>query len=390
MQTLRLGSKGPDVATWQGIIGVTADGDFGPKTEAATRAWQAARGLTADGVVGPKTWGAVNAPTILPAARAFPFVQAVNYTPASRTSVDLVVIHTMEAPEGLATAENVAAWFAGKNHTPARASAHYNVDANSIVQSVLEKDVAWHAGPVNGYSIGVEHAGYAKQTPEEWRDPYSLAVLERSAQLVGDICRRYAIPVRRLTGAELAAGQRRGICGHIDVTSGLTGGKGHWDPGPHFPWEWYLGRVLVHSLPFVHVEFEGVIYEVAPTYLAPVGIGEAERIAAAYGCELPSQGLVDAIWAAADLKLAPQPMSPNRGEDVAQFAAHAQAVEAAVGGRAFKLLAGSHKDVIRTANGSLALYGWHQTDGQAIQPPFGGHAPTWRDYSQGLRLVRRA
>lgn len=56
--TIRRGSKGPDVAAWQKIVGVTSDGDFGPKTEAATKAWQAARGLTADGIVGPKTWGA--------------------------------------------------------------------------------------------------------------------------------------------------------------------------------------------------------------------------------------------------------------------------------------------------------------------------------------------
>ncbi len=56
MQTLRLGSSGSDVAQWQAIIGVTADGAFGPQTQAATVAWQSAHGLTADGVVGPMTW----------------------------------------------------------------------------------------------------------------------------------------------------------------------------------------------------------------------------------------------------------------------------------------------------------------------------------------------
>ena len=56
MTTLRLGMVSADVAVWQRVLGVTADGDFGPATDAATRAWQVAHGLTADGVVGPKTW----------------------------------------------------------------------------------------------------------------------------------------------------------------------------------------------------------------------------------------------------------------------------------------------------------------------------------------------
>ncbi len=56
---LRRPMKGPDVAAWQAIVGVTADGDFGPKTETATRAWQKAHGLVADGVVGRKTWASV-------------------------------------------------------------------------------------------------------------------------------------------------------------------------------------------------------------------------------------------------------------------------------------------------------------------------------------------
>lgn len=56
--TIRRGSKGPLVAEWQRIIGVTADGDFGHATERATVAWQKARGLVPDGVVGPKSWSA--------------------------------------------------------------------------------------------------------------------------------------------------------------------------------------------------------------------------------------------------------------------------------------------------------------------------------------------
>lgn len=53
---LRLGSRGPDVAKVQRILGEVADGIFGEVTRAAVRAWQSARGLHPDGVVGPATW----------------------------------------------------------------------------------------------------------------------------------------------------------------------------------------------------------------------------------------------------------------------------------------------------------------------------------------------
>jgi putative chitinase len=53
--TLRRGSKGDDVKKMQAKLGLTADGDFGPGTEAALKQWQADNGLTADGVAGPKT-----------------------------------------------------------------------------------------------------------------------------------------------------------------------------------------------------------------------------------------------------------------------------------------------------------------------------------------------
>ena len=40
-------------------LGLTVDGIFGPKTEAAVKHFQQGRGLTADGIVGPQTWQAL-------------------------------------------------------------------------------------------------------------------------------------------------------------------------------------------------------------------------------------------------------------------------------------------------------------------------------------------
>lgn len=56
MTTIKLGSKGEDVKTLQKALNLTADGIFGPKTEAAVKSFQTKNGLGADGIVGPKTW----------------------------------------------------------------------------------------------------------------------------------------------------------------------------------------------------------------------------------------------------------------------------------------------------------------------------------------------
>lgn len=58
--TLRVGSKGGEVAQLQTLVGATADGSFGPMTKAAVMAWQASNGLTADGVFGPKSMAVAN------------------------------------------------------------------------------------------------------------------------------------------------------------------------------------------------------------------------------------------------------------------------------------------------------------------------------------------
>jgi peptidoglycan hydrolase-like protein with peptidoglycan-binding domain len=56
MPIIKRGSTGAAVKTWQGYLGIAADGDFGPDTEAKTKTFQAKNGLVADGIVGPNTW----------------------------------------------------------------------------------------------------------------------------------------------------------------------------------------------------------------------------------------------------------------------------------------------------------------------------------------------
>lgn len=169
---------------------------------------------------------------------AYPFVASPNVTETGGRKIDLIVIHTMEMDEKGETAEHCARWF---SNPAAKASAHYCVDADSIVQCVRDRDVGWHAPGANHDGIGIEHAGRARQTGREWADAYSTAMLERSAALVADLCRKYAIPLAWLYAADLKAG-KRGITTH-DAVSKAFKRSSHWDPGTGFPIEHYLALV---------------------------------------------------------------------------------------------------------------------------------------------------
>ena len=250
---LKHGVSVAEVGNWQrflNLVGMTdqtgqpllVDEDFGAKTMVATQAYQNARGIAL-----PDGGGWLDPLTRKQALTEgfIPFVQAKNaYVsfPNVKVTRRLIVIHTMENPEGPYQAENVALWFAGRANSPApEASAHFCVDEDSVVQCVRETDGAWHAGPVNGYSIGIEHNGYANQTTMQWDDAPSRAILARSAKLAAGIAKRFGIPIEHVSGRGLATA--KGFCGHVDVTNALTGGKGHQDPGQAFPWEDYLGMV---------------------------------------------------------------------------------------------------------------------------------------------------
>ena len=70
LPVLKLGDEGRYVEKWQRLIGVTADGAFGPNAQAATKKFQTVHGLVPDGVVGEKSWAVAlegNAPDTVPA-----------------------------------------------------------------------------------------------------------------------------------------------------------------------------------------------------------------------------------------------------------------------------------------------------------------------------------
>ena len=163
------------------------------------------------------------------------FIESPHKTEVTGRAIGVVVIHTMEIAERDGAAELCAHWF---QNPESEVSAHYCVDADTIVQCVREDDIAWHARGGNATSIGIELAGYAGQRALGWSDAYSRAVVERAARLTADVCGRYGIPIRRLRAADLVAG-KRGVTGHADVSSAFRKSD-HWDPGPDFPWSRFL------------------------------------------------------------------------------------------------------------------------------------------------------
>lgn len=165
-------------------------------------------------------------------------VQARHYRPGRIKPVELIVIHSMEAPERVDTAENIAHYFAT---TDVEASAHFCVDNNSVVQCVKLADTAYAARNANANGVHIEHAGYAKQTREEWLDEYGKAMLGQSAALAAIICKQFNIPVQKakFAGVDNPRVTMMGFVGHAEVP--LHGS--HWDPGSGFPWDYYLAAV---------------------------------------------------------------------------------------------------------------------------------------------------
>ncbi len=166
------------------------------------------------------------------------FIKAKYFNKGRVKPVELIVIHTMEAPEKGSTAENVGNYF---QNIGVKASTHYGVDNDSVVQYVYDSNTAFGCKNANANGLHIEHAGYAKQNTQDWNDPYSIAMLKKSAQISAYLCEKFNIPVQmaEFHGKYDFRVKKRGFCGHVDVPLHGT----HYDPGTDFPWGYYLELV---------------------------------------------------------------------------------------------------------------------------------------------------
>lgn len=143
-------------------------------------------------------------------------------------------------------------------------------------------------------------------------------------------------------------------------------------------------------------------YYVMPDYLSigtdedwariPVTPQTAQRIANKYHCFLPTRKMVNDIYRQATVKLEPIPMFAFRDSTVTMWQHHLM-IEGQRKGRK-GLIGGIKKDVVISSvlntsgkHNKVAIYGWHQLNGQAIQPLYSGHINWYVDYSHGIRLI---
>ena len=120
----------------------------------------------------------------------------------------------------------------------------------------------------------------------------------------------------------------------------------------------------------------------------------AQQIADSLHCFLPTKKMVDDIYTKAKIKLVPQPLTIYRDSAVT-FYQHHLLIEEERKNR-HGLIAGIKKDIVISSKISsdakpnrVAIYGWHQLNGNPIQPLYTGHVNWYVDYSHGIRLVYR-
>ena len=154
-----------------------------------------------------------------------------------QASIDRIVIHGTVSRTYCGGAKAIARYFQDPTYV---SSAHYVVDPCSEFQCVYDHTVAWHDG-TNTNSIGIELCDLVEGPLSRWDDKPHQAMLVRAARLVRQLCLAYGIPMRKLTPAQIRAGQK-GICGHADMRDAFPGSTSHWDPGA-FPWGRFIGLV---------------------------------------------------------------------------------------------------------------------------------------------------
>jgi hypothetical protein len=169
------------------------------------------------------------------------WVPPASWTNANRSSVQLIVIHTTEGSEGATSAEDGAAYDARRTDGT---STHFFHDSDSTVQCVRTEDIA-HAARHEGNLRGIQHelCGSAYQGTAGWADAVSQGTLRQAARQCARDAKKWGIPVRKLSVAQVADGVT-GFCGHVEITYAFPQDNGtHTDPGPTFPWSTFLGMV---------------------------------------------------------------------------------------------------------------------------------------------------
>lgn len=240
--TIRKGSHGEDVKALQSFLGIKADGDFGPATEAALVEYQAThtdttgKPLTPDGICGPKTWAVLTANAPSNPTDLIKKVERmisrhpidVHISPKRNRVIKYIAIHytagSSSAPGKALATRNV---FISR-----KASADFIVDDRDIIQinPDLREYFCWAVGDkpskngaTNSNTVSIEicsnllkGASASAANHEGWT--FTEASLQNAALLAAYLSRKYCIPESH-------------IVRHYDITGKCCPGIVGWNDG---------------------------------------------------------------------------------------------------------------------------------------------------------------
>lgn len=155
--------------------------------------------------------------------------------PRNTANIRNVIIHVTVNQPGT-PAENVALYQIRSQS----GSYHELVDTRARVLVENTDDwVTWSTKNKGNY-IGL-HRSFVMMGTEstsQWRK-YD-AMLRAGAKRDAQWAKKYGIPIVKLSRADVAAG-KKGFCGHLETQA--WGYTDHVDPGPGFPWDYYISLV---------------------------------------------------------------------------------------------------------------------------------------------------
>jgi len=238
MNILKKGSKGEEVKNLQKALGITVDGDFGPKTETAVKEFQKSKGLVADGVVGVKTWEAFG---IIDNKNNKSVDSSVLYSPLkvhvsklqNRPITYIAIHYTAGGSSKKGSALNVKKVFETRN-----ASADFCVDDKTMVQfnPDIKNYYCWAVGDkkyqnskggtlygkaTNRNTISIEMCsnlkkGTSANVPNHEGWYLTDETIKQCAKLTKILMKKYNIPIDR-------------VVRHYDITGKLCPGIIGWN-----------------------------------------------------------------------------------------------------------------------------------------------------------------
>lgn len=116
---------------------------------------------------------------------------------------------------------------------------HFSSDPSTVLQGLESWYGTGHVGSAQGnqYGISWEFVGFVSSSTAYYR-----ACIDRAADSMRLVMKKWGIPHRWLSDAELRAGNVKGLVTHLQC-SRVLGGSNHTDPGPNFPQQYLINAL---------------------------------------------------------------------------------------------------------------------------------------------------